>query len=228
MKNFVFAFLFQLIATAAVAIPPPTTITSCPTDPSVELHYWSLLGGHPVWTLYSVHPTTGIILPHLWTGHVAPSSDWETFCTHEAAEDRGLTWAWRGADSVTGISIIGCSANGEDCDPYQGDTNCATALPVLCFSDMTFPVPPNLQTSKHYEWSGGVIATTSPRMGNSFSSLADVDAFCAQTFGANNWRAAEFHDGWGWNMQAYGTFGDQMSRAWIDINDQAAGTCWAR
>jgi hypothetical protein len=40
------------------------------------------------------------------------------------------------------------------------------------------------------------------------------------------WRVAEFHDGWGWHFQAYGTVDNPNGRFWVDINDQPDATCW--
>jgi hypothetical protein len=53
---------------------------------------------------------------------------------------------------------------------------------------------------------------------------AAANALCVEKFG-EGWRAAEFHDGWGWHFQAAGSVGDSHGRFWADINDQPA-TCW--
>jgi hypothetical protein len=57
------------------------------------------------------------------------------------------------------------------------------------------------------------------------ATLATANALCVAEFGAG-WRVAEFHDGWGWNFQAFGGLGKPAGRFWVNIDDQPGGVCW--
>ncbi len=152
---------------------------------------------------------------------------------------KGLTWRLNSTNTVTGTIDVGCgySNNTGECNPRAGDTLCTTKLPVLCFKPAQLPVPSNVDNSSVYHrWSRGIVATTPAVPGNStsnpdLSTIAKANSYCALLFGAG-WRVAEFHDGWGWNFQAYGGVGQASERFWIDINDQRStpstpkGTCW--
>jgi hypothetical protein len=136
---------------------------------------------------------------------------------------KGLTWQLLATNSTTGTIDVGCGPN---CNAYQGDTPCTTALPLLCIkkSGAGFPLPrpAGVNSSQYHTWSGGIVGTTSPTVPP--ATLTAANALCSQAFGAD-WRVAEFHDGWGWNLQAYGGLGNPASRVWIHINDQPS-TCW--
>ncbi|HKV11307.1 MAG TPA: flagellar hook-length control protein [Thermoanaerobaculia bacterium] len=139
---------------------------------------------------------------------------------------KGMTWRLRATNTTTGTAIVGC----DFCDPYQGDVPCTTALPLLCIkkTGAGFPLPAPASVTQanlgqNYRWSGGVIGTTKATVPP--PTLAAADALCAQEFGAG-WRVAEFHDGWGWNFQAYGSVGNPLQRFWVHINDQPGGRCW--
>lgn len=134
---------------------------------------------------------------------------------------RGMTWIHTSSNVQTGTVTVGCSG----CDAYRGDTPCAEQLPVLCIFKPTpaFQAPVGLDNSNlRSRWSGGIIATTIPHAG--FTALADANDYCRAQFGPN-WRVAEFHDGWGWNFQAYGGTVGAPTRFWVYINDQPAN-CW--
>lgn len=73
-------------------------------------------------------------------------------------------------------------------------------------------------------WAGGFIDLTQPVQGEMFSSVQDVDAFCAQSLG-DGWRMANFHDGGQWYLWAYGEI-SEGTRFWVHIGDQADGNCW--
>lgn len=136
----------------------------------------------------------------------------------------GMTWVRKAIDPITGAVTVGCDSG--TCDPYQGDTDCSTELPLLCAFDLGAPVPVSVSTSQYYQWSGNVLATTPPVAPATagLTTIADADAACSAEFGPG-WRTAEFHDGWAWNFLAYGNTGSE-ERFWVDINDQANGTCW--
>jgi hypothetical protein len=142
-----------------------------------------------------------------------------------AGAKKGMTWRYGSSNAQTGTITVGCNG----CDAYQGDTVCTQQLPLLCIYKPTppFPKPGGVITTQYTEWSGGVVATTAPVAGNSFMHRTDADSYCAAPaqFGPG-WRVAEFHDGWGWNFQAYG--GTVVTpRFRVHINDQPAANCWA-
>jgi hypothetical protein len=141
----------------------------------------------------------------------------------------GMTWIHSASNGQIGTITVGCNG----CDPYLGDTPCTHQIPLLCISKPTpaFPLPVSLNNADQYNlWAGGVIATSQPVAGSTFANTAAANAYCVAQFGAN-WRVAEFHDGWGWNFQAYGgTVGAPTvpsTRFWVYINDQPAANCWS-
>jgi hypothetical protein len=149
-------------------------------------------------------------------------------CAGEAgpvSSGNGLTWKLLATNSPTGTIRVGC---GIDCDPYDGDTPCTVSLPLLCIkkAGAGFPLalPASVDdTSIYSRWSGGVVGTTIATVPP--TTLTEADELCAKAFG-DDWRVAEFHDGWGWGFQAYGGVGHPTTRFWIHINDQPGATCW--
>jgi hypothetical protein len=135
------------------------------------------------------------------------------------AGNRGMTWAKLDHDAQSGIDHVGCSA----CDPYSGDTSCATALPVLCIKPSGAAMPGALETDFYNGWTGGHIATTAAVPGTALTSLHAATLLCVERFGPG-WRMAEFHDGGGgWTWYAFGEVED--TRFWVHINDQPSN-CW--
>lgn len=135
------------------------------------------------------------------------------------AVKQGMTWAKLGHDAQSGIDHVGCS----DCDPYSGDTSCATAIPVLCIEPSGAAKPDGLETDFYNGWTGGTIATTAAVPGTALTSLQAADLLCVESFGPG-WRMAEFHDGGGgWTWYAFGEVED--TRFWVYINDQPSN-CW--
>ena len=142
--------------------------------------------------------------------------------------DKGMTWLRKEVHPVTGVVTVGCD-NGTTCDPIDGDTACTQPLPLLCFADYGLPEPVSSPgTSQYFTWSGGVVATTPPVAPalDGLSTLTQANARCADEFGPD-FRAAEFHDGWGWNFLAYGNVGDEP-RFWVNIDDQPDANCWSQ
>ena len=112
------------------------------------------------------------------------------------------------------------------CNPYQGDTSCRVALPVLCFKPDGSGPPAGVQSGFYQGWTRGVLAATPPVMGALLDSAASASARCARELG-DGWRMAEFHDGgggWGLQGQRGAGFG-AWTRYWVHINDQP-GNCW--
>jgi hypothetical protein len=149
---------------------------------------------------------------------------------------KGMTWLHTASNSQAGTITVGCSG----CDAGHGDTLCTQQLPLLCIYKPSplFQLPLGLPNSDRYNlWSGGVVATTQPIAGNTFGHISAgtplspaANDYCAAQFGFG-WRVAEFHDGWGWNFQAYGGTVSAptvpSTRFWVHINDQKAANCWA-
>ncbi len=150
-----------------------------------------------------------------------------------APPPKGLTWKLVSTNAPTGTIRVGCgnSAGQNECNPYQGDTACTAALPILCIkkAGTGFPLsrPASVNNISQYnKWSGGVVGTTSATVPP--ATLAGANALCVSEFGTG-WRVAEFHDGWGWYFQAYGGVGDPTKRFWINANGpngQPSATCW--
>ncbi len=151
------------------------------------------------------------------------------------SQNKGLSFvrSLEATDKVVGIVKLHCTGANEStgadktykCNPYQGDMLCSVELPVLCFKDIGALAPSSLKDPQY--WSGGIVVTTPKVAGDKFKNIASVNAYCAAEFG-RGWRAASFHDGGGWGIQAYGNVGDATQRVWVDIKDQKDGTCWSR
>jgi len=115
---------------------------------------------------------------------------------------KGLTWGKVAHDAINGIDAINCSANGVACDPYQGDTACSTALPILCGKQDGSPRPNyvvapsggGMPKQFYRGWFGGHIATTLPIKGTALTSQQVADASCAAAFG-DGWKMAWHGDG---------------------------------
>jgi hypothetical protein len=141
----------------------------------------------------------------------------------------GMTWVHGISNAQTGTITVGCGS----CNATSGDTICTLARPLLCIYKPTppFSLPTGVSNANQYsKWSGGVVATTAPVQGAQFAHLSNANAYCQADFGPG-WRTAEFHDGWGWNFQAYGGTVSAptvpSTRFWVNINDQAAN-CWTQ
>lgn len=142
-----------------------------------------------------------------------------------ASSGAGMTWSLLASNATDGVILVGC---GNTCNAYNGDTACATALPLLCIlkdgPGFPLPLPASVNNGDIYDqWAGGIVGTTAATVPP--ATLAGANAFCTAEFGAN-WRVAEFHDGWGWNFQAYGYVGEPATRFWVHIDDQPGATCW--
>ena len=132
----------------------------------------------------------------------------------------GMTWALV-ATTASGAAKVDCSG----CDPSFGDTCCAEERPVLCILTGTAAKPADfIEGAQYRRWSGGEVKATPPVAGTSLRTRSEANALCATTFGAG-WRVAEFHDGVGWGLWAFGDLSEGI-RYWVDINDQPDGTCW--
>jgi len=147
-------------------------------------------------------------------------------------EKKGMTWGIRGPEPepVNGVAHIGChDSNSMSCEPYNGDTSCSTALPILCHNPMKLRKPANLNEGKWDKWSGGIVGTTNPMAAP--TTLAQANAECVKEFG-DGWRVAEHHDGFpnssGWAFSAYGNVGTKGKRFWTDIRNQPNAVCWTR
>jgi hypothetical protein len=150
-----------------------------------------------------------------------------------SGDKMGMTWQLHERFEDAGAVTVGCAPSGPyPCNPYSGDTRCDTALPLLCFRDLSAPRPAGVdEPSQYYLWSGGEVRLTRPYAPSErIARIGDADALCASAFG-HEWRLATFHDGWGWNFSAFGELAEiepQSDRVWLDISDQSNGTCWRR
>ena len=145
------------------------------------------------------------------------------------APPKGMTWVHTSSNAQTGTITVGCSG----CDAIHGNTQCTQLLPLLCIYKPAppFSLPAGVNnTDQNNRWSGGVVATTQPVAGSAFAHSTDASTYCSARFGPG-WRVAEFHDGWGWNFQAYGGTVSAptvpSSRFWVHIKDQPLANCWA-
>lgn len=117
------------------------------------------------------------------------------------------------------------------CDPFVGETDCGTALPLICYrpDDSLHPDFTPLQRLRNMDryWSGGEFALSPPVAGQDFATIVEADAYCRANFG-EEWRLADFHlGGRGFDIVGLGPT-DYTGRVWIDIRDQPYATCWAR
>jgi hypothetical protein len=157
----------------------------------------------------------------------------------------GLTWTTLGQHAETGATHVGVDTLS---NPYQGDTACTEKRPVLCINTTVgfdrphhlnvpeAPVPASgsipvgtqaFSTANFHAWSAGAIAASPIVAGCNLETLTEANDLCRILFG-DNWRVAEYHDGVGHGLWAYGTAGSGHNRFWVNINDQPNGTCWTQ
>ena len=140
--------------------------------------------------------------------------------------DMGMTWEKYANDPAPGVVDVGCGSGASRCNPYQGDSFCAVERPLLCFADIGLQRPVSLSNkSNAHVWSGGLVVTSTPVKGSTFQTIADADAQCVKEFGSK-FRVAEFHDGNGWYMTAYGSSSTLLDKFWVNIKNQRKGNCW--
>lgn len=163
-----------------------------------------------------------------------PAAPPETLTPAEPAGESGMSWRLNRRFEASEVVDVGCGSEPGRCDPYTGDTDCATALPFLCFEPLDAAAPADLPPGNRYhEWSGGVVRLTDRAWAPTLDGLetfADADALCGKAFGPS-WRVARFHDGWGWNFRAYGELPGidiRAQRFWVLIDDQPNGNCLRR
>ncbi len=126
-----------------------------------------------------------------------------------AAGGKGMTWGIQAShDATLGIDMVGCTGlpvspvAGGSCDAYQGDTNCKTALPLLCVKVDYSPRPnyivapggSTMPPAYYQGWLGGHMAVTTPVFGTNLRTATTGDDLCKAEFG-EGWRMAEHHDG---------------------------------
>ncbi|PKN53778.1 MAG: hypothetical protein CVU55_01230 [Deltaproteobacteria bacterium HGW-Deltaproteobacteria-13] len=181
-----------------------------------------------------------------------------------AKTKKGLTWGLVSHSDKLGIDRVGCygrphvdgSSDGPSCDPYQGDTSCAAALPILCLKTGNLPRPNYAVTGtghamsvEYYNgWTGGHIKLTQPVRGDMLTSVEAANKICETALG-DGYRMAEHHDGkYVTGMSENNYYGETWppenqllhggwhwyaygniqgdKRFWVYVNDQQQGNCW--
>lgn len=157
----------------------------------------------------------------------------------------GLTWRKKSHTCANGLEFVGC----QNCNPYQGDTQCYQRRPILCIFRAQDVRPDYTVSIPFYEgWSGGHIKISAPIRGCYIYSKAHADSICRSQFGWG-WGIASHHDGhyiwgmngsqnayqswyWGfaseggWNFYAYGNVSTTpYNNYWVYIRNQP-GNCW--
>ena len=131
----------------------------------------------------------------------------------------GMTWTRISHEATYSTDKVGCSG----CNPYTGDTDCSTSLPILC-QKSDGSANPGLVLDFYNGWKSGHIYLTPALAGTALLSVANANAICQSYFGPG-YEIAEFHHpGGAWNWSAYGRVAT-TSRFWVYINDQNAN-CW--
>jgi hypothetical protein len=154
------------------------------------------------------------------------------------AESRGLTYVSRKyvPHSKDKFQTLGCDIDTafKACNPFYGDTACSESLPVACFKDNAEPMPEISSGTSFLKkndwasfWSGGEMAFTPAAAGNQFETVAEVNQYCAATFGGG-WRVLNYHDGGVRTVSGRRSLNVAQGRVWVDIRDQPNATCWAR
>ncbi len=138
--------------------------------------------------------------------------------------DNGMTWALRNTHASGAIRVGGDNRS----NPSVGDTQCSTELPLLCIKMEALPKPNALTTpSRYHQWTGGTVQASTPVAACQLPKVQDASDYCAAEFGTG-WRIAEFHDGQGHSLWAYGNLNPVPARYWTDINDKTRANCWDR
>jgi hypothetical protein len=137
----------------------------------------------------------------------------------EASPRAGVTWKLHASHGA--YSLVGADARTE---PYQGDTDAETELPVLCLMKDGRPVPhevvPHLVGA--IGWGEGEIGLTRPVAGRALTSRAVADQLCASTFG-RGFRMAQYAggpQGYSYSWWAQGVI-DGGSRFWVAVDQPA-------
>lgn len=137
-----------------------------------------------------------------------------------ASAQYGMTWSKLSHDSNYSVDHVGC----DGCNPYSGDTDCSTPMPILCVKE-DGSQNPGVYADFYNGWIGGHLGLTEAIAGSSIADLADADSRCEARFGPG-YHMAEFHHSWGgWSWQAFGNIGVTGGfnpRFWVYINDQPA------
>jgi hypothetical protein len=138
------------------------------------------------------------------SGTIAPPTGVSATC-------KGLSWMVYSHDPKRDLVLVGADFHS---NPYVGDTDCGTALPIVCLHPQNLPLPEDITTDYYHGWSGGRVALSPPVRGTSLTSRAAANAECARQFGAG-FRMGEHHDGGGgWSWYARG----DGQRMWIASN----------
>ena len=145
--------------------------------------------------------------------------------TASPTNGKGMTFHVGNYNSLFGTNQVKCPIGSSDyaCDPYQGDTSCKVALPILCINKSGVPDPEG--NSDYYNgWADGHVGHTDPVLVTSIKSRANATDLCAAQLG-DGYIMADFNDGHGGgNWRAYGNLRAD-TRYWVNVTI-AAGTCY--
>lgn len=142
---------------------------------------------------------------------------------------KAMTWVVRDR-AEDGVIQVGYDAI---TNPYVGDTDVNSMLPMLCVNKQQLPLPEvlvkeyevRLQNNNKYDdvfyngWIGWDIKMTTPLVWSMITSRDVADMLCVNQFG-DWWEFAEFHSPQWWRARfAYGEL-PVWQRLWVWINDK--------
>lgn len=133
------------------------------------------------------------------------------------ATHKGMTWVVLGEQGS--FSHVGSDKN---TDELNGDTDPATALPILCIrpkEDMS--IPDDIVFDENNGWASGYIGLTSVVKGASLISREFADSICAARF-TSAYRMASLQDGGASSWWAKGIHFEPGVRFWVANDNQAA------
>ncbi|HBH90275.1 hypothetical protein [Ponticaulis sp.] len=126
------------------------------------------------------------------------------------------------------IVRLGCSdpQGNSLCNPYVGDTQCSTELPLACLHEEFRSAPEGLVAENlQGAWTGASISFTEPVAGDLIDTQSDGHALCQASFGAD-WRMVNIHDGLMIDeILGMGSLAAPTS-VWVDSQNQRYGNCW--
>jgi hypothetical protein len=124
--------------------------------------------------------TTGMAVTHWWVSIKTETHWYCAFILLAASVEskNGITWTII-QPSTDWVGSVGCNNN---CDPYNGVTDCEQYLPILCITLYNlFPQPSCLKCNDSGStpcWTGGIFTTTAPIRGADITTRQIADYEC--------------------------------------------------